>query len=191
MSSEFPETSIARMESMMGLGLREPERYADVCYEWEIYSIRHGARFPARLFVKLTELMENAGFQAQRGSAQLLKIIENAWDAFSATQRAKLLQSVAHTWSNYEDEMSLFLFTELLGTKWRCPTALSIVRAMSLSDRADSRELAAHGFEHLAKCESAPLQADAVVGLHTLGHDPVERVRVAAANSLRALGQAG
>jgi hypothetical protein len=141
--------------------------------------------FPPTLFEWLLERIRMPEVLAMDGSWPLLYIFDSNWELLGDEERSRLLITLESLYSRFEDWMSCFTITELLGDRYADRRALEALERLSSTPSAVQRSLIPHGFEHLALGADPRVAAEALTRLQAMARDPSEQVRDEVAKSLQ------
>lgn len=91
--------------------------------------------FPDKLMEILKKLLENSSFLRASGSWHILAILHHECEKVSAQQWISLLPHIEKSYSKFEDWMSCFILTEIIGNDF--PTIESFVMLLKLRNIED------------------------------------------------------
>jgi hypothetical protein len=133
--------------------------------------------FPELLFDLIIRLMTEQHFLKMDASHKLLMLFEYDWGRLSEDQRARLLDSIKESYDKFEDWMSCFVISELLGQHYCNEAAFEVLRELQKTSNETARSLVPHGFEHIVKeAENFALRKRAMSSLLSMQHDKSSQV---------------
>jgi hypothetical protein len=152
--------------------------------DFELIALRADG-FPPTLFEWLLERIRMPEFLAMDGSWHLLYIFDSNWELLGDEERSRLLVTLESLYSRFEDWMSCFTITELLGNRYADRRAFEALERLGSTPSDVQRSLIPHGFEHLALGADARVAAEALARLQAMARDPSDLVRDEVAKALR------
>ncbi|MGH9879098.1 MAG: hypothetical protein ACRD5H_15830, partial [Nitrososphaerales archaeon] len=150
-------------------------RFASFYFKEDVSSLE---QFPDEVFKRILELMRQPAFQKLEDSHHLLMIFEYDWGKLTEVQKDELLIAIEKTYDKFEDWMSCFVFSELLGEYYCNDASLQVLCNLKATSNEIARSLVPHGLEHIVKeSQEEKLRQRAMSGLVSMKVDPSSEVR--------------
>jgi len=150
-------------------------RFASFCFKEDVSSLE---QFSDEVFKRILDLMHQVAFQRLENSHYLLMMFEYDWGKLSEAQRSKLLIAIEQTYDKFEDWMSCFVFSELLGEYYCNDASLQVLCNLKATRSEVARSLVPHGLEHIIRgSQEGKLRQQAMSILVSMKVDPSSEVR--------------
>ena len=105
-------------------------------------------------------------------------MLERDWELFAQHQKAVLLETIEHVYDKFQDWLSLFIISELLGEYFSDDRALETLKRLKNTSNELARSFVPHGFEHMVKsAKDEALCMRARLELEDMKHDLSTKVR--------------
>jgi hypothetical protein len=139
-------------------------------------------------FELILDLLNQRNFLEMTGSFYILRVLENNWESLSDEQKERLLPALETAYGLFNDWMSWFVISELLGEYFGDEQALRVLSHLKSLHGEGPRSLVPHGLEHIVKgAGDEDLVRKAYTELSGMGNDPSEQVRDEVSLSLQRL----
>jgi hypothetical protein len=144
--------------------------------------------FPEHNFELILALLKRPELLEMDGSFYILRVLENNWKSLSDEQKERLLPALETAYGLFNDWMSWFVISELLGECFGDEQALRVLSRLKTLRGEGPRSLVPHGLEHIVKgARDEDLVRKAYTELSGMGNDPSEQVRDEVSLSLQRL----
>jgi hypothetical protein len=145
-------------------------------------------RFPEHSFELILDLLNRRELFEMDGSFYILRVLENDWKSLSDEQKERLLPALETAYGLFDDWMSWFVISELLGKCFGDEQALGALSRLKAVRGEGPRSLVPHGLEHIVEgARDEGLARKAYAELWGMRNDPSEQVRNEVGVSLRRL----
>jgi hypothetical protein len=162
-------------------------RLREYAYAMETSALEED-HFAEHNFELILNLLSQRTFLEMTGSFYILRVLENNWESLSDEQKERLLPSLETAYGLFNDWMSWFVISELLGEYFGDEQALRVLSRLKTLRGEGPRSLVPHGLEHIVKgARDEDLVSKAYTELSGMGKDPSEQVRDEVSLSLQRL----
>jgi hypothetical protein len=104
-------------------------------------------------------------------------LLELEWNNLSDPQKDRLLPALGQAYGSFQNPLSDFIISELLGEYYCDERAFSLLLDLNKRSGTAARSLLPHGFEHIARSSSSEdLRRKALVELQRMKTDADEQV---------------
>jgi len=150
-----------------------------------LFGVNH---FPSEIFEFVISLLKQENLLELNGSWHLFTFIEFNWELISSSQKNQLLSSLEIAYVKFQEWMSHFIISEILGEYFANEQAFELLCRLGMLDNENHRSFIPHGLEHIIKgSDNKELSQKAYIHLLQMKSDPSEKVRDEVEESLQQL----
>ena len=190
---EFGELSLYQIEEGIYQAIINKDEKQIIKCAYELDKSLFGVdNFPEEVFQFFIGLLNLQDFLELKGSWHLLTFLENNWTYISNSQKNTLLSSLEIAYSKFQDWMSHFVISELLGEYFADQRAFDVLCRLKTLESEGCRSFVPHGLEHIIRdSKDDNLSKEACFHLLQMKNDSSEKVRGEVDESLRRLQNQG
>lgn len=120
--------------------------FSEACYKNEGIE-----SFPEDVFEVITKKMKDEDFQSLPDSHKLLYLFESDWGRLNDLQKSTLLKVINDSYLLFEDELSYFVLSEIIGEYFADEKALKIFDDLRQTENETARSFLTYGYGKLAQ----------------------------------------
>lgn len=149
-------------------------------------------KFNEDVFQEMLKLLDQESFIRANGSSKVLHIIELDWGTLSHAQKQQLLPVLARNYAKYNDPLSWFLISEILGEYYANEQSFTTLQGLLNTDKEEARALLPMGFEQIIRhTHEKEVKHQALEELEKLHNDASASVREEVETSWRRIANLG
>ncbi len=155
------------------------------------YNLTFCNNFPEEIFQMILSLLKRREIlELEESHCLFVSVLEINWELLSEEQKERLLLALKDSYERFEDWMSWFVISEIIGEFYQDRWAFETLCSLKTLSKEGPRAFVPHGLEHIVQNESdEELSREALAELLQMKNDPSERVRYEVSISLQRLSK--